>query len=105
MRVLRAGTVMDMEASRGENILTVSAGKQVTFFDFATLSLIKAYEMPMHFKDEGGASLHPEGRRFIAGGSDLWVRVFDYETGAELECHKGHHGPVSTVTWRLKGES
>ena len=48
----------------------------------------------MHFRDEGGASLHPNGKRFIAGGSDLWVRVFDYETGNELECHKGHHGPV-----------
>jgi len=58
----------------------------------------------MHFRDEGGASLHPNGTRFIAGGSDLWVRVFDYETGNELECHKGHHGPVSGATreiWAL----
>lgn len=44
--------------------------------------------MPINFRNEGGASLHPGGKRFIAGGSDLWVRVFDYDTGAELECLK-----------------
>ena len=25
---------------------------------------------------------------FVAGGADMWVRLFDFETGAELECHK-----------------
>lgn len=44
--------------------------------------------MPINFRNEGGASLHPEGDRFIAGGSDLWVRVFDYQTGAQMECLK-----------------
>ena len=44
--------------------------------------------MPINFRNEGGASLHPGGDRFIAGGSDLWVRVFDYDSGKELECLK-----------------
>jgi serine-threonine kinase receptor-associated protein len=34
---------------------------------------------------------------FVAGGSDVEVRVFDSATGSELECHKGHHGPVRCV--------
>ena len=35
---------------------------------------------------------HPcllEPRRFVAGGSDMWVRLHDYETGQELEVCKG----------------
>lgn len=48
--------------------------------------------MPINFRNEGGASLHPGGKRFIAGGSDLWVRVFDFDTGAELECLKVSRG-------------
>lgn len=51
-------------------------------------SELKRHTMPINFRNEGGASLHPEGDRFIAGGSDLWVRVFDYQTGAEMECLK-----------------
>lgn len=85
---------MDLEASSGEKTLTIAAGSKVTFLDFSTLSIIKSHSMPMSFKEEGGASLHPAGKRFIAGGSDLRVYVFDYETGEGLECLKGHHGPV-----------
>ncbi|CAM9854240.1 unnamed protein product, partial [Sphacelaria rigidula] len=44
--------------------------------------------MPINFRNEGGASLHPSGDRFIAGGSDLWVRVFDFNTGEQMECLK-----------------
>ena len=86
---------MDLEMSTDGNMLTISAGSQVSFLDSNSLSTLKTHKMPMHFREEGGASLHPSGDRFIAGGSDLWVRVFDYESGEELECNKGHHGPVS----------
>lgn len=55
-------------------------------------SELKRHTMPINFRNEGGASLHPGGKRFIAGGSDLWVRVFDFDTGAELECLKASRG-------------
>jgi|Transcript_74141 serine-threonine kinase receptor-associated protein len=55
------------------------------------------------FREEGGASLHPSGDKFIAGGGDCWVRVFDRQTGAELECHKGHHGPVRCLRYAPDG--
>ena len=99
-----SGHVMDMELSEGSlQQLTVSAGTAVTFFDVRSFQAIKSFEMPVHFRDEGGASLHPSGTKFIAGGSDLWVRVFDAENGKELECHKGHHGPIRCMRYTPDG--
>jgi serine-threonine kinase receptor-associated protein len=100
--------IRDMEIttiqSTGQRILTVAAGTKVYFFDTGTNKLLKSYKMPIHFREEGGASLHPvAGTKFIAGGSDLWVRVFDYETGHELECLKGHHGPIRCLRYSPDG--
>ncbi|OQS01638.1 WD domain-containing protein [Achlya hypogyna] len=102
-----AGGVMDMEASRGGRVLTVAAGAKVSFFDTTTWTLIFDVSMPITFNAEGGASLHPTLDRFIAGGSDTWVRVFAWEggVGKELECHKGHHGPVRCLRYAPNGES
>ena len=65
--------------------------------------MLYAHKMPIHFREEGGASLHPSGSKYIAGGSDLWVRVFDFQTGQELECHKGHHGPIRCLRYSPDG--
>ncbi len=102
--------VRDMELSKENNILTVAAGEHVTFFKLSLLGdsavegkLLHKHKMPIHFKEEGGASLHPSGKKFVAGGSDLWVRVFDFETGEELECNKGHHGPIRCLRYASNG--
>jgi len=102
--VYKIGTVMDLELSPTVgDILTICAGDKVTFLDASSLLPLKSFQMPMHFREEGGASLHPDRQLFIAGGSDLWVRVFDFNTGAELECHKGHHGPVRCLRYAPEG--
>lgn len=80
--------IRDLEISG--NVLSVAAGTKVFFYDLTSKNLLKSFKMPIHFREEGGCSLHPDGTKFIAGGSDLWVRVFDYETGNELACLKGH---------------
>jgi len=101
--------IRDMEVTKvkssNQEILTVAAGAKVYFFDIATKSLIHTYTMPIHFKEEGGASLHPNGDKFVAGGSDLWVRVFDFATGNELECLRGHHGPIRCLRYSPDGKS
>lgn len=88
----------------GRRVLTVAAGGKVCFFDCGTYEALRSHPMPVHFRDEGGATLHPSGTKFVAGGSDLWVRVFDFDTGSELECHKGHHGPIRCVRYSPTGE-
>lgn len=108
--------VRDMEFSRniqGKDILIVAAGSKVSLFhlvgseDGSTFNgfLMHGHKMPIHFKEEGGASLHPSGQKFVAGGSDLWVRVFDTATGEELECHRGHHGPIRCLRYAPNGET
>lgn len=88
----------------GMRIMTAAAGTKVFFYDMESKNLLKEYEMPIHFREEGGATLHPSGEKFVAGGSDLWVRVFDFQTGEQLECHKGHHGPIRCVRYAPDGK-
>jgi serine-threonine kinase receptor-associated protein len=98
--------IRDMEitdTTSSLKILTVASGSKVHFFNLQDRSLMHFYKMPMHFKDEGGASLHPSGTKFVAGGSDLWVRVFDFATGTQLECLKGHHGPIRCLRYSPDG--
>nr|CCA21517.1 WD domaincontaining protein putative [Albugo laibachii Nc14] len=100
------GGVMDMERSRNGDILTLAAGNKVAFFDIAEDYALRAsFMMPMSFKEEGGVSLHPMESKFIAGGSDTWVRVFDFQTGEMIECHKGHHGPIRCLRYSPSGKS
>lgn len=106
-------SVRDMELKElqdGRTLLTIAAGSKVSFFDVtkddqSSYPLIHSYTVPIHFREEGGASLHPSGKKFVAGGSDLWVRVFDFDTGKELECLKGHHGPVRCVRYSPDGKT
>lgn len=108
--------VRDMEVTTlpcGKMILTVAAGDTVSFFQLHQNgtdgeismegTLLHEHPMPIHFRNEGGASLHPSGTKFVAGGSDLWVRVFDFESGKELECHRGHHGPIRCLRYSPDG--
>lgn len=100
--------IRDMELttlqSTGQSILTVASGNKVYFYDVNSKQLLKSYPVPIHFKEEGGASLHPSGTQFVAGGSDLWVRVYDFATGKELDCLKGHHGPIRCLRYSPNGQ-
>lgn len=44
--------------------------------------LVKSYNMPCNMES---ASLEPKfGNKFIAGGEDMWIHVFDFNTGEEI---------------------
>ena len=47
-----------------------------------SFGLVKSYDMPCMVES---ASLEPKyGNKFVAGGEDMWVRVFDFHTGQEI---------------------
>jgi serine-threonine kinase receptor-associated protein len=94
--------VADIELDHERNLLTVACGKSVQFLDLATMAVVKRFEMEV---DANSASLHAGGKHFAAGGSDMWVRLFDYETGKEIECNKGHHGPVHCLRFSPLGDT
>eukprot|EP00607_Mallomonas_marina_P007793 CAMPEP_0182418852 /NCGR_PEP_ID=MMETSP1167-20130531/3204_1 /TAXON_ID=2988 /ORGANISM="Mallomonas Sp, Strain CCMP3275" /LENGTH=318 /DNA_ID=CAMNT_0024593293 /DNA_START=212 /DNA_END=1165 /DNA_ORIENTATION=- len=98
-------SVMDMELSRNHNLLLTTCGRKVTALNVSSLSILWEREMPLplSFAEEGGSSLHPDGSRFITGGSDLWLREFNVESGELLRTFKGHHGPVRCVRYHPNG--
>ena len=49
---------------------------------FNSFGLVKSYEMPCIIES---ASMEPKyGNKFIAGGEDMWVHMFDFHTGVEI---------------------
>ncbi|GAM26537.1 hypothetical protein SAMD00019534_097120 [Acytostelium subglobosum LB1] len=108
---LRAGTHMalcakapisSMEFSKDKKYLITTAGAEITFWDAATFHPLKVYSLPF---EVNCASLHPDNSKFIAGGSDFWVHVYDFNTGHEIEVNKGHHGPVNCCRYSPDGQS
>lgn len=98
-------SITSMERSAGSlgETLTVTSGKKVFFIDAHSRAVRKEHALAL---PPSSASLHPTmADRFIAGcTSDGWVRIFDYEMGAERELHKGHHGPAHAVSYSPDGE-
>lgn len=95
--------VMDLELSRDEKILTVACGQSISFIDLQSHEILKSYNLNA---DVETASLHPSHQRtFIAGGFDVYVRIYDFETGAELAEKKGHHGKVHCLRFSPTGST
>ncbi|RUS15593.1 WD40-repeat-containing domain protein [Endogone sp. FLAS-F59071] len=95
--------ITSMTLSSDGKYITSTAGKTAYFWDTSDYHLAKSYETQ---QDVPSISLHPDHSRFIAGsvGTDLWVRIYDFETGKELEVYKGHHGAIHTVSYSPDGE-
>ncbi|EGG22672.1 WD40 repeat-containing protein [Cavenderia fasciculata] len=102
MTICAKAPISSMEFSKDKKLLLTTAGNEVTFWDAQSFHPVKVYSLPY---DVHCASLHPDGSRFIAGGSDFWVHVYDSATGNEIEVNKGHHGPVNCCRYSSDGES
>ncbi|XP_020097190.1 serine-threonine kinase receptor-associated protein-like [Ananas comosus] len=103
VRTLETGSpVSSTEVSQDGRFITTADGSTVKFWDGNSFELIKSYNMPFNVES---ASLEPKFKRYIAGGEDMWVHVFDFHTGDEITCKKGHHGPIHSVRFSPGGES
>ena len=120
------GPVMDLEIKSINNVgvMTVASGASVKFWNaqrFNEPARSEPLSTPVHFREEGGASLSPDGTTVVLGGgrhggsfqgalgvakgatrvgdvgSDLQVWVMDFDTGKVIEERKGHCGPVRCV--------
>ncbi|EFJ21886.1 hypothetical protein SELMODRAFT_151778 [Selaginella moellendorffii] len=91
-----------VEVSRDGRYITTADGNSVKFWDANHFGMVKSFTMARPMES---ASLYPALGKFVAGGDDMWVRVFDFYTGEEIECCKGHHGPVHCVRFSPGGES
>lgn len=95
--------VTSAEVGQDGRYIITADGSTVKFWDANHFGLVKSYNMPCTVES---ASLEPKfGNIFIAGGEDMWIRVFDFDTGKEIACNKGHHGPVHCVRFSPGGES
>lgn len=103
--VTPAATIQDLEINLSHGSILVASGQKCYLMLAADLRVVKEYDMPhpMSFKEEGGAALSPDGNKFLAGGSDLWLREFDVATGEVLRVFKGHHGPIRSVRYHPSG--
>ncbi|KDP32349.1 hypothetical protein JCGZ_13274 [Jatropha curcas] len=96
-------SVTSAEVSQDGRYITTCDGSTVKFWDANHFGLVKSYNMPCTVES---ASLEPKyGNKFIAGGEDMWIHVYDFHTGNEIACNKGHHGPVHCVRFSPGGES
>jgi serine-threonine kinase receptor-associated protein len=70
-----------LELSRDGNLVTVSYGTNVCFFETETLKKIKDITIPTRVT---AASLHPEKLSFVCGGDDFKMYKYDFITGNEI---------------------
>jgi aerobic-type carbon monoxide dehydrogenase small subunit (CoxS/CutS family) len=83
-----------LQVSFDDSHITTADGKVVSVFDANTLSLVKQHTLAYVAES---ASYCRSKQLFAAGGEDMWVRLYNFQNGEELEINKGHHGPVHTI--------
>ncbi|KAE8454677.1 hypothetical protein EG329_000300 [Mollisiaceae sp. DMI_Dod_QoI] len=87
----------------GLPVLCIAAGKMVYFYggnDARTL--IKSVTLPYTV---ASVALHPMQRKFITGGvADTWAKVYDFDSEQEIDLHKGHHGPIWSISFSPDGK-
>ncbi|KAJ3612061.1 hypothetical protein NHX12_020338 [Muraenolepis orangiensis] len=94
-------SVSNMEYLADGDVVLITYGKTIAFYNAHSLDLIKTVDTPANIHS---ASLHPEKEFVVAGGDDFKIYKYDYGTMEELESYKGHFGPVHCVRFSPDGE-
>lgn len=95
--------VSGLSMSHDETVLSATSGNDVLFYNATNFELIKKLTLP---RELNCVSYHPKAGRFVTGSeSELWVRFYDFESGEEVACNKGHHGPVRCIGFNPTGDA
>lgn len=70
-----------LEQTADGEVITMSYGKNVSFWSASTLEKVKEYTVPTMVNS---ASLHLDKKSFVCGGEDFKIYKFDFDTGKEL---------------------
>jgi len=92
--------VTSIEACLDGKHVAVTAGKEGSFWGAHSFEPVKSVAVPVELNS---ASLSPDGQTFVTGGVDFWARVYEFASGKELECLKGHHGPIHCIRFAPDG--
>jgi len=87
----------------GLPVLTIAAGKTIYFYGGGNArTLLKTVVMPY---EVASVALHPGQRKYVTGGAkDTWAKVYEYDSGKEIDVHKGHHGPIWSISFSPDGK-
>lgn len=94
--------VTDISVTPCGRFLCTCDDSTVRIWETSDFRQVKAHTMDFPIE---GASYDPTVGKLAMGGADMWVRLFDFDTMAELACHKGHHGPVHCVRFAPNGDA
>lgn len=95
------GAVTSIEFTNDGQYIVSADGAAITFRDGFSFDIIKQHKVSDYEVET--ASFCPERRKFVAGGSDMWVHLYDFDSGAEVDCGRGHHGPIHCVRFAPGG--
>lgn len=92
-----------LTVSNDGTTLCASSGQTVTLWDSSSFEMVKSFALP---RVVDCVAYHPDAKKFVTGSdSELWVRAYDFESGDEIACNKGHHGPVRSVAFNPNGDN
>jgi len=80
------------------NLFTTADGKSVKLWDANSFQVFKSFSFPHKVES---ASYSPEKHKLAAGGEDMWVHLYDFDSGEVVDCNKGEillHASMPTVS-------
>lgn len=92
-----------LSMTKDEKFLISTAGKQVIFWNAQKFEPLLTFDTNLA-ANATFASLNPAADRFVVGCENFDVYRFDI-SGKQLDVHRGHHGPVTAVSYAPDGET